>query len=72
MSFVRESKRRSEPKTGEVWEFSNGAIAVIAAISDPNQDTPEIAYTDAGQYHTTGRTGFKYNAVTDPMPIRKL
>jgi len=64
----KEREWRSLPRTGERWEFSNGVIATIGEISDPNQDTPEIAYTDPDDY----RSGFKYNAVIDPMPVRKL
>lgn len=72
MISQKEIAWRTEPRTGERWEFSNGVIATIAPISDPNSKVPEIAYTDEKLYNESGRTGFKYNATTDPMPVRKL
>lgn len=64
----KEREWRSAPRTGERWEFSNGVIATIGEISDSNVATPEIAYTDPENIETV----FKYNATTDPMPVRKL
>jgi hypothetical protein len=68
MITQKEIKWRSAPRTGERWEFSNGVIATIGEISDPLWGTPEIAYTDVDDVNTA----FKYNATTDPMPVRKL
>jgi hypothetical protein len=68
MISQKEIEWRSAPRTGERWEFSNGVTAIIGEISDPNQEIPEIAYTDPENIETV----FKYNATNDPMPVRKL
>lgn len=70
MISQEETDKRQTPEFGETWEFSNGVIAMIAEAGDAPR--PEIAFTDAHLYLTEGKTGFKFNATNDPMPVRRI
>lgn len=59
---------RTTPREGEWWKFSNGEAARIAGVTDANYGVPEVAYVNPKDY----RSGFKFNAVHDPMPVKKL
>lgn len=60
--------KRDTPREGEWWRFGNGKTARIAEVTDPNYGAPEIAYTNPKDL----RTGFKFNAKLDPMPMKKV
>jgi hypothetical protein len=66
-----ETNPRRIPKTGEVWEFSNGVTATIYDVTDRNYGVPECAYM-GGEPGETQTMFFKYNDSRDPMPIRKI
>lgn len=66
-----EIAKRQTPRMGETWQFSNGVVATIAEAGD-DVPHPEIAFTDAHQFFTEGRTGFKFNSTRDPLPVRRL
>jgi len=63
---VTNDDMRSVPNSGEIWEFSNGIIATImGAGRDGVTDLDQVDPTDY-------KTAFKFNAVNDPMPVRRV